>query len=221
MPTKPEPGAPKQVWYACYGSNLNYERLLCYIKGGTAKGRSEPNQGCRDQRPPVEARTISLDFELYFAGCFKAWGNAGLAFIRERTGRCQTLGRIYLITDDQFNDVVMQENFVRVDGSRFVPPIELLARQRVSTLPGNRWYGSIVNIGTIGGIPILTFTTTRTDLHPTPNRPSPEYLKVIVAGIKETYPEMTDAEIAAYFLRAEGIRGQIDPVQLLDWIQAA
>jgi hypothetical protein len=221
MPTKPELGPPKQVWYACYGSNLNYELLLCYIKGGTARGRSEPNQGCRDPRPPVEARTISLAFELFFAGCFKAWGNAGLAFIRERTEQCQTLGRMYLITDDQFNDVVMQENFVKVDGSRFVPPIEQLARQRVSVLPGNRWYGNIVNIGTVNGIPILTFTTARTDLHPNPHRPSPEYFKVIVAGIKETYPEMTNAEIAAYFSRAEGIRQHINPVQLLDWIQAA
>jgi hypothetical protein len=52
MPTDPEPGAPKQVWYACNGSNLNYERLLCYIKGGTAMGRSGANEGCRDQRPP-------------------------------------------------------------------------------------------------------------------------------------------------------------------------
>lgn len=74
---------------------------LCYIKGGTPKGSAKQNEGCRDKSEPTKSRPISLNFELYFAGRFRRWGNSALAFIRENPKGHPTLGWMYLITDEQ------------------------------------------------------------------------------------------------------------------------
>jgi len=55
-------------------------------------------------------------------------------------------------------------------------------------LPANPWYGRLLNIGSEGGYPILTFTTARADLQANPNPPNQQYVKVMASGIKETYP---------------------------------
>jgi hypothetical protein len=219
MSTNQEHGAVKLVWYASYGSNLKRARFMCYIKGGKPHEGAKPNKGCfRDKSDPIESRPISLNFELYFAGQSANWGNGGVAFIRGGGGH--TLGRMYLITAEQFNDVVMQENGKTPDGSPFVPAFKKLVSQSQSILPGRPWYGKILNIGSEGGWPILTFTTARTDLL-NPNAPAEEYLKVIASGIKETYPQMGNDDIAEYLAQADGVRGKIDLTKIKDWVAVA
>jgi hypothetical protein len=71
---------------------------------------------------------------------------------------------MYLITDEQFNDVVMQENENPVSGWRCIPAFDQSVGQREFRLSGNPWYGRILNIGSEGGYPVLTFTTARADL---------------------------------------------------------
>jgi hypothetical protein len=212
---------PKRVWYACYGSNLQRERLMCYIEGGTPEGSAKRNEGCRDKSEPTESRPTSLNFELYFAGRFRRWGNGGLAFIRENPKGRPTLGRMYLITDEQFNDVVMQENESPVSGWRRIPAFDQLVGQREFRLSGNPWYGRLLNIGSEGGYPVLTFTTARADLQANPSPPCEQYVKVIASGIKETYPKMSNDDIVEYLLRAEGLRGKIDPPKIQSWVAEA
>jgi hypothetical protein len=130
MSTNQERAAVKLVWYASYGSNLKRERFVCYIKGGTPKGSAKRNEGCRDKSEPAESRPISINGEIYFAGQSRPWGNGGVAFIRENSEQGSTLGRKYLITEEQFNDVVMQENSKEPDGNRFVPAFNQLVSQR-------------------------------------------------------------------------------------------
>lgn len=207
------------VWYASYGSNLNYQRFMCYIKGDVPQWRTEPNQGCRDKTPPQKKRPIQLNFVLYFAGRATSWNNGGAAFIRQDGDESRVLGRMYLITDDQFNDIVMQENSRKVDGSRFVPPFDILSQRRESLLPGKPWYGRLLNVGVEQGHPILTFTTNRTDLRL--NSPSENYVKTIASGLKETYPSMKVPEIFSYLSRAEGIAGRLDPRRLEEWVKQA
>lgn len=190
---------------------------MCYIEGGVPEGRTEPNEGCRDKNPPLDSKPVPLNFELYFAGRFAAWGNGGAAFIRRGSRQSIVYGRMYLITDEQFNDVVLQENAKKVDGTRIVRPFEQLVRKHEWILPGNPWYGGLLNIGSERGCPVLTFTTARTDLQP--NAPSENYVKVIAAGLKETYPRMTNSEISTYLLAAEGIHGNIDPRQIEQWVK--
>jgi hypothetical protein len=219
MSTNQEHAAVKLVWYASYGSNLKRERFMCYIKGGIPPGGAKPNKGCfRDKNDPIEVRQRSLNYELYFAGQSGTWGNGGVAFIRGEGGH--TLGRMYLITDEQFNDVVMQENSKEPDGSRFVPAFNQLVSQSQSILPCNPWYGKLLNIGSERGCPILTFTTARTDLL-NPNAPVEQYVKVIASGIKETYPQTSDDDIVAYLYKAAGIRGKIDLTKIKDWVAVA
>jgi hypothetical protein len=76
-----------------------------------------------------------------------------------------------------------------------------------------------LNIGSKGAYPILTFTTVQTDLES--NAPSEEDAKTIVAGIKETYSQMSNEEVAAYLLRADGLRGKIDPSTIRRWVHDA
>jgi hypothetical protein len=196
---------------------------MCYIKGGTLAGSSKQYLGCRDKSDPIDLRPIELEFELYFSGRSKTWGNGGVAFIRELENRERrsTLGRMYLIMDEQFNDVLMQENSRIPEGSRFVPTFEQLVSQRELFLSDNSWYGSLLNIGSQGGHPILTFTTGRTDLRSNPHTPSEQYVKMIVSGIKEIYPQMSNDDIVVYFLRADGIRGNVDLAKIQGWVAVA
>jgi hypothetical protein len=204
----------KKIWYASYGSNLSFQRFRCYIEGGTPPGSDKANPGCRDKTLPPESQPVSMNFELYFAGYSERWKGAP-AFLRKGGPSARALGRMYLVSDDQFNDVVMQENGQKVDGTRFIPSFEELTRNDESDLPGNRLYGHLVRVGEHGGWPVITFTTSRVQ---SINAPSKPYIKVIAAGIKETYPEMTSAQICEYLLRAEGVHGRLSPEELADWI---
>jgi hypothetical protein len=218
MTTKHEPSRRRDlVWYASYGSNLAYQRrFLCYINGGTPVGSEKRNPGCRDRTPPLDIKPITLNFELFFAGHFKGWGGA-VAFIRRGKANARTLGRMYLITDEQFNDVVIQENNRKVDGTRLVPSLEQLAGKTEHVLPGLKTYGCLLVAGSEAGHPILTFTAAGRDTPPI-GPPSEPYVKVIAAGIKETYPFWEDRQIVEYFLRADGVKDRIPSDQLAKWV---
>ena len=125
--------------------------------------------GSRDKRDPIESKPIPLNFELYFAGRSNTWPRrekdsdvpGGIALVRQNPERGPTLGKMYLITDEQFNDVVLQENDKTPDGNRYVPVFEQLVSQRELPLDGDPLYGKILNIGSEEARPILTFTTGR------------------------------------------------------------
>lgn len=207
------------IWYASYGSNLSYaNRFMCYITGGRPAGSSKTNSGCRDKTPPLRDKPLSLNFELYFAGYSRSWRGSP-AFIRSGDNRSLTLGRMYLITDAQFNDVVLQENDMEVDGTRFVPPFERLTTESSLLLPGDRLYGQLLRVGVQDGWPVLTFTTTRRELRI--GEPSEAYLSMIIHGLKEAYTAMKNSDIADYLGRAEGVRGKISLGQLNSWIESA
>jgi hypothetical protein len=123
---------------------------------------------------------------------------------------------MYLITEDQFNDVVLQENSLPVDGSRILPLPEQLTCREETLLPQAGRYSRLLFLGNAPEGAIFTFTGTHDDL----NAPSENYVKVIAAGIRETYPEMTGEQICDYLLRADGVRGAISPERLAAWIAA-
>jgi hypothetical protein len=205
------------VWYASYGSNLAYEkRFLCYIQGGTPAGSSKANSGCRDRTPPREIRPITLNFDLFFAGHFRGWGGAA-AFIKPGGPASATLGRMYLITEEQFNDVVLQENSRRVDGTHLVPPLRELASQNDHRIPGVKAYGRLLVLQNEASRPVLTFTNTDEDVLPI-GPPSEAYVRIIVAGLKETYPAMENGDIVEYLSRADGVKGRIGAEQLATWV---
>jgi len=152
------------VWYACYGSNLCCDRFMDYINK------------CRDTKAPLESRIYEIKHELYFTGESKKWKGA-VAFINpKRDENAHTLGRIYYITDEQYEDVKVQE------GCKYLNKIEL---------------------GEIDGVNVVTFTDF--EIYPK-KEPSQKYLECIAKGIKDTYPKLTKDEIEKYLsVRTEKI----------------
>jgi len=212
-----DPSSNLTVWYACYGSNLKRSRFDCYVTGGTPLGAKIVNPGARDRTPPVDSRPVRLGQELYFAGHAQSWGGAP-AFIREGRSGEFTYGRMYRITEHQFNDVVAQENGLPVDGTRLLPPLEHLISLTDFVLPGNPLYGRLLHIGDADGSPVLTFTTGRELAIVAPSRP---YVQVIASGLKETYG-MSDSQICSYLAQAPGIRDSAIRLQdLAEWVRDA
>ena len=210
-------GSPHSIWYASYGSNLNRDRFMCYIEGGRPHGSTHQNSGARDRTPPTDNGTVTLPYDLYFAGYSNGW-NGAPAFIRKSNDK-RTYFRMYRISDDQFNDVVLQENGKPVDGVRFVPAFEELLAIPEFILPGNPLYGKLLHVGDDGGSPILTFSTAL-DLPIAP--PSAAYIKVIASGLKETYPHMSNSDICEYLSQCDGIRdGGISGFELVTCVTEA
>jgi hypothetical protein len=105
-----------------------------------------------------------------------------------------------------------------VNGERFVPSFDDLTKLDAFELPGDHLYGLLMNVGRVDGWPVITFTT-KNELPI--GAPSEAHLKIIAAGLKQTYPNMTPDEICTYLLPAEGIRNRIPAGQLLQWVQQA
>ncbi len=219
------------VWYASYGSNLNRERFMCYLKGCTPPGATSPNPGCRDSSDPLADKPHVLQqYELYFADeerSIAKWGGAS-AFIRH-AANSKVFGRMYLITYEQFNDVVLQENGVerREKLANTLPSPESIDKKTGLKLhipdslydqpkTANPLYDHLVYIGSEDGHSIFSFTTSNRDLPI--GTPTLAYLGRIVPGLREAYPAMSEDGIYSYLSQAKGIRSKIPPDQLRDWV---
>jgi tetratricopeptide (TPR) repeat protein len=190
------------VWYASYGSNLCSRRFMSYLEGGQPDGASGSHPGCRDKTPPKDDQPVKISYPLYFAKQSSRWDGGGVAFIGFKKEETEaTLGRMYLITEQQFIDVVSQEN----DGASISIDFQK-ARQQGSMVFHESWYGKIVYLGEQDGFPIYTFTSGKNIALETPVAPSPQYLQYIISGLKEVYP-VTDEDIVKYLITRPGIKG--------------
>ena len=157
------------VWYACYGSNINIDRLMIYINGDK-NGKFAHADGCVDKSKPVEAKPYIFNCPIYFAKHSTRW-NGGVAFLDyENVGK--SYGKIYKIKMNQFKEILKQEN-------------------------GSKSYDAIIYVGDYENLPIFTFTAPhkREDLE----LPSKEYCDVIKKGILDTYTDMTGEDVEKYF----------------------
>lgn len=178
----------KYVWYACYGSNMCQERFICYIKGGEFKLGGSYCVGCKDKTLPRENKTIKLRHSLYFARKSSGWGGGGVAFIsaeKEEDPKNWTLGRMWKITSDQFEEVKEQE--------------------------GPSWYDyEVGNLGEEEGIPIKTITSKKRQ---TFNSPVKNYLSTITMGLIEAY-KLRNKAIYNYLHEKDGIKGYLSDEEL-------
>ena len=78
-------------------------------------------------------------------------------------------------------------------------------------------YGRLLSLGNQDGYPIFTFTNSSDDLET--RAPSEAYVKIIIRGIKESYPTMTTGEIGKYLLDLDGIQNQISSEEIKRWIE--
>ena len=132
------------IWYACYGSNLCKAKFIeRYISR------------CDDKTPPAENRPYTLHHRLYFAGNSGTW-NGGVAFVgTKRDEQVRTLGRVYMITMEQLNDIRRKEG------------------------PSDHWYGNKLLLGTLDGLSVYTLTRTATYDFTTARQPAQAYTDVI------------------------------------------
>jgi len=196
------------VWYASYGSNMLKNRFLCYIRGGTPESADKNYLGCSDKTEPIEDKPIILPYSIYFSKQSYIWENKGVAFIKPlRDENLRTLGRMYLISKDQFIELVHQENALDPRNTFIDIDFAYLILNGETKIPAN-WYSRIIYIGDKKGHPIFTFTSTWDDSEIILLPPGEKYLRTIIKGIKETY-NMANEEIIQYLIALPGIKGLI------------
>ena len=161
------------VWYACYGSNILMERFMNYIAGGTCRLNGRDYLACSDPTPPVDVRAFTLPYGVYFGNRSISWEGSGVAFL-DVSQPGEALGRAYLITREQYAHV-----------------------RRLECVNAN-WYPDEVDLGTLNGIPVRTFTNRA---RREPNAPSATYLDVMHAGIEEAYYSISSSEVEAYLAK--------------------
>ncbi|MGV3465742.1 MAG: hypothetical protein ACO1OT_10670 [Heyndrickxia sp.] len=200
------------VWYVSYGSNLYRDRFMCYIQGGRPEGSEKVEKGCRDQTPPEADEKIELSYPLYFAKDRSKWGEGGVAFIdHEEQADVKTISRMYLITNEQFEDVVAQEN------NQDTLSIDLHNVIENGYLDINKsWYGRIVFLGYKEGAPMFTFTNPVSMSSEIFCTPPSSYLKIISKGLEEL--GLTREEIVHYFTQCGGIQDSFTNVELFRYI---
>jgi hypothetical protein len=153
--------------------------------GGTPKYGREPNNGCTNKALPPEDCSIKIPYALYFSlpegrKETSKWGEGGVAFItldKVEDKNLWTLGRMWKITKDQYEEVKEQEG---------------------------PYYDHEICIGEDNGILIYTITNKRRLNNNIP--PSKRYLKTIALGLKETY-NMDNEEINEYLIERNAIKG--------------
>lgn len=204
------------VWYASYGSNINRDRFLCYILGGTPVGSSKREMGCRDTTLPLQERSFEMPHELYFAKKATKWQGKGVAFIDiEANPLYHTYSRMYLITRDQFIDIVRQENNHAED---LELDLESIVKKGSFVFRETSWYGNVLCVGEEEGHPIFTFTSSQPVKKEEINAPSHEYLSTILKGIRRDMGKSRE-ETLDYIKRVKGITPfySMEELQSLDF----
>jgi len=177
---EPQPGL---VWYVAYGSNLSAARFDYYV------------QRCRDTSAPRRWEAVEVPHRMLFARRSARWDDAGVAFLDLLpTPGVGTLGRAWLVTAEQFADVLALECGVPV-GSVEVPTLDTA----YAVIHPGHWYGCVLPLGRHEGWPMVTFTD-ETAAGRAPNGPGAAYRAVIAEGLAETHG-LDPVEAEAYITR--------------------
>jgi hypothetical protein len=187
----------QRIWYVAYGSNLSRTRFECYLTGGTPDGGGRPNPGARDSRSPSAVTGVTIPGRIWFAGKSSVWGG-GMAFY-DRAGSGSVLARAYLLTVDQFADVVAQELRQLPGESLDLTPVFTRGRHSY----GPKGYETLLRLGTRLGLPMVTFTC-NSERRRLPNAPSASYLRTMAVGLREAHGLSAEA-VATYVCALPGV----------------
>lgn len=198
---------PDLVWYVSYGSNMCADRLNHYLAGGRPPGARRAWVGCRDHRGPRSSTGCELPGGVYFATESSAWGG-GRAFYDPELAD-PAAGRAYLITSGQFADIAAQEMYRAPSADLDLVPV--LATGRAALGPGR--YETLLHLGDLDGHPLLTFTAPWHAADITWKAPSPAYLRMLAAGLREAHGWDSE-QVAAYLARLPGARDHWTPADI-------
>lgn len=188
----------RQVWYVAYGSNLSQERFCYYLRGGRPDGNDRDYPGCRDTSEPMDSFGLLIAGSVYFAGRSSGW-RAGMAFF-DPEARGEVAARAYLITADQFVDVLAQET--RRSPGMVLDLTPAFRGERYSDGVGG--YPILVRIGDRGGVPLMTFTRDWSG-RSTLTAPSETYLAAMATGLREAHG-WSPTQIDRYLFAIPGCR---------------
>lgn len=207
---------PEYVWYATYGSGLSKENFMCYVEGGRPEGISHRFPGCTDKSGPRDDVFMSIPFELYFAGESKIWGG-GYAHIKSKPSTtAHTIARAYLVTLDQFRDIVAQHNEWQTAPEL---PAEDAARLGHATIgSGDGAYDELVYCGMREGHPIFTITATKPLKPYVP--PTATYTNLLYKGLSE-FAKTTEQAAVNYILTTSDTAGKAQEQTLLQLFRDA
>ena len=195
----------RTVYYASYGSNLSSARLACYLRGGRPSGAGRTYSGARDRALPSDSVTLSIPHRLYFTGSSKVWGGATAFVDTTSSVELGALARAYLITWEQFEDVVAEENG-RPTAPIDIAPTELTGGFSRCIGPGR--YENLLCVGRHDGRPIVTFTAPWALADREPATPVPAYLAMVIGGLRESH-DLDDTAITDYLTAAPGCTGRL------------
>lgn len=210
-------GRISEVYYASYGSNMRQDRFHAYIQGGTVKGSSRVYGGCKDNTLPKDDIPVRFEHPIFYAMRSSVW-HGGVAFLDySETG--DSLGRAYLISSGQFDDVISQESGYQAKGHHV--DLDGAVANRV-VQDSRRVYGTLVHVGDYNNRPVMTFTSrfntedamygdmrfpSRTGKGVGSrfmgNSPSGSYMRMIGQGLEETFG-FDKHQQATYFLGSFG-----------------
>ncbi|MDE0802098.1 MAG: hypothetical protein OSA99_02125 [Acidimicrobiales bacterium] len=172
---------PDGLWYVAYGSNLSTVRFQEYLDGCRARVRS------------TIRRPTALRHRLFFADHSRRWGG-GPAFVDPAmVADADTRATAWLLDRSQFLDVLAMENGVSIGSLDDVALPDDVGSTRI--VAAGR-YGRVVAVDSPDSRLAFTFTTGEQPL-PSPTRPGPAYVEVIVAGLVADHG-MTAAEARSY-----------------------
>lgn len=188
------------VWYLSYGSNLDKERFLTYIKGGKPNGSQKEERGCRNQTEPLKEKFIQISYPLYFAHYSKRWEGAPAFIGTEKDENEKTFAKMYLIATDQLEDVIAQENN---RGEVNVDFLEVIEKGKMELFPS--LYGTILYVGNYEKYPVFSFTSAEKIENVQFEKPSIPYLSMIANGLISS-GELTKEEVIYYLLKKKGVK---------------
>ena len=208
-------GVAELVWYASYGSNMCAERFGCYLAGGTPTGSTRDHEGCRDATSATEDRAVVLPGTVFFSGTSRAWtgGHAYLDPTDRDSAAGPALGRAWLVTADQFDDVVAQENS---------HPVGSLALDAASMAPGETRlvsgsrYPVAWCLDTMDDVPVVTFTCAETIDQRVLNPPSLPYLRTLAIGLVEAGHHTDLTQAIRHLVTLPGVAGHWSSAALAD-----
>ena len=152
------------LWYVTYGPDMASELFMKKIEGGYCGADGKIYNGSADKSPPIKNKPYLIPYELYFGNKSGVWDGGGVAFI-DQTKSGVTLGRAYLITEEQFLGIREQENDSR------------------------KWYGNTVALKR-ELYDYIHITFTQSPENRDENPPHGNYLKAMRQGLIETYPQL-------------------------------
>ena len=132
------------------------------------------NSSHMDTAMPQRSVPVEIPYDMYFSNFGRgAWHNSAVCFL-DLTKPGKAYGRAWLIERSQLEEIHAKEGM------------------------GTNWYPECVQLADIDGIPAYTFANRTEKQHEPFSRVSAPYGIILYKGMKETYPEMTDAEIFDY-----------------------